>query len=186
MSRGKTVMYIDNSNIFRGCKKSGWRHSYKKIHQYLEEQEGAIWETHFFASEDPNPRDKQSYFYQALRRELGYQLHLFPLGVRKVVCTSCTHEEWVPNEKGVDVGLVTQLLKDLRNNVFETAVIMSGDRDYMDAILEVRNAGRKVELISWRWSLSKEILEMCQERNIPILFLEDFRENFEKPLGDIL
>jgi uncharacterized LabA/DUF88 family protein len=86
----------------------------------------------------------------------------------------------------VDVGLVTQLLKDLRNNVFETAIIMSGDRDYMDAILEVRNAGRKVELISWRWSLSKEILEMCQERNIPILFLEDFREKFEKPLGDIL
>ncbi len=185
MSRGKTVMYIDNSNIFRGCKKSGWRHSYRKIHEHLE-AEGPIWETHFFASEVDNPREKQVGFYHSLRRELGYQLHLFQLGSRKVICTSCGRDEWVPNEKGVDVGLVTQLLKDLRNNVFETAIIFSGDRDYMDAILEVRNAGRKVEILSWRWSLSNDIMEICKEKNIPITFIEDHRDNFEKQMGDLI
>ncbi len=185
MTRGKSIMYIDNSNIFRGCKRSGWRHSYKKIHDYLE-KEGSIWETHFFASEESNPRDKQNYFYQALRRDLGYQLHLFQLGVRKVTCSQCGHEETVPSEKGVDVGLVTQLLKDLRNKVFETAIIVSGDRDYRDAILEVRNAGCKVELVSWRWSLSREIQEICEEKNIPIIFLEDYQQEFEKGPGEVI
>jgi uncharacterized LabA/DUF88 family protein len=186
MAAGRTVLYIDNSNIFRGCKRSGWRPSYQRVREWLEHEEGPIVKVHFFASEQSVPREKQGRFYQALKSELGFQIHTYQLAHRKMKCGRCGHQEWVPAEKGVDVGLVTQLLKDLRNNVFETAVIMSGDRDYMDAILEVRNAGRKVELISWRWSLSKEILEMCQERNIPILFLEDFREKFEKPLGDIL
>ncbi len=185
-SSGKIVLYIDNSNIFRGCKKSGWRPSYKKVTDYLEDAEGHIWDVHFFASEQDVPREKQSRFYKALQQDLGFQVHTYKLAHRKVICPKCGQEEWVPTEKGVDVGLVTQLMKDLRNDAFDTALVMSSDRDYLDAVLDVRDAGRKVKIIAWRWTLPQEVISLCRDRNVNLIFLEDYQEQFEKPQGDVL
>ena len=186
MAPGKTVLYIDNSNIFRGCKRSGWRPSYKKIREFLESSEGPIGGVHFFASEQEVPREKQSRFYVALKDELGFQLHTYRLAHRKVICPGCGHEEWIPTEKGVDVGLVTQLLKDLRNDAFDTALVMSSDRDFMDAIVEARNAGHQVKIVAWKWTLPSESIHLCREKNIHLIFLEDFREQLEKPQGAVL
>ena len=186
MPPGKTVLYIDNSNIFRGCKKSGWRPSYRKVREFLEEREGPIWDVHFFASDQEVPREKQARFYHALKDELGFQVHTFHLAHRKVTCKECGRKEWIPTEKGVDVGLVTQLLRDLRNDVFDTALIMSSDRDYFDAVLEVRQAGRKVKIIAWKWNLSPEAMKLFRDKNINLLFLDDWRDKLEKPHGKVL
>jgi len=186
MDAGKTVLYIDNSNIFRGCKKAGWRPSYKRIKEFLEDEEGRIWDVHFFASEQEVPREKQARFYRALIHDLGFQLHTFKLTHRKVVCPKCGHEEWIPAEKGVDIGLATQLLRDLKNNVFDTALVMSSDRDYLDALMEIRNAGRKVKLIAWKWTLPQEVIKTCNKNNIGLVFLEDCRDKLEKPRGEVL
>lgn len=186
MSAEKTVLYIDNSNIFRGCKKSGWRPSYKRVKEFLQDQEGRIWDIHFFASEQEVPREKQARFYRALKENLGFQLHTFRLAHRRVCCPSCGCEEWIPTEKGVDVGLVTQMMRDLRNDAFDTALVMSSDRDYLDAILEVSKAGRKVKIIAWKWTLPPETIDICREKNISVIFLEDCREQLEKPQGEVL
>lgn len=186
MASGKTTLYIDNSNIFRGCKRSGWRPSYRKVRDFLESTQGPLGDIHFFASEQESPREKQSRFYSSLKEELGFSLHTFRLAHRKVSCPGCGHEEWIPAEKGVDVGLVTQLLKDLRNDRFETALVMSSDRDYLDAILLVMDTGRKVKIVAWRWTLPPDSIQVCQHNNIDLVFLEDFRDQLEKPQGAVL
>jgi uncharacterized LabA/DUF88 family protein len=180
------VLYIDNSNIFRGCKKSGWRPSYRRIKEFFETEEGQLWDVHFFASEHELPREKQVRFYQTLKNDIGFQVHTFRLANRKVICPHCGKEELVPAEKGVDVGLVTQLLRDLKNSAFDTAIIMSSDRDYLDAILEVRSSGRKVKILAWRWTLTADHIQLCKEKSVQFMFLEDFREHFEKPQGEVL
>jgi len=35
-SRGKTIMFVDNSNIFHGSRQAGWRVDAKKLHAKLE------------------------------------------------------------------------------------------------------------------------------------------------------
>jgi hypothetical protein len=35
-ARGKTIMFIDNSNIFHGSRLAGWRIDAKKLHAKLE------------------------------------------------------------------------------------------------------------------------------------------------------
>ncbi len=180
------MLYIDNSNIFRGCKKSGWRPSYKRVRDFINGSDGQVWDVHFFASEQEVPREKQARFYRALRNDLGFQLHTFKLAHRKVSCPHCGKEEWIPTEKGVDVGLITQLFQDLRNEAFDTAYVMSSDRDYMQALLEVRAAGRKAGIIAWKWTMPAEALDLCRQRSIDLLFLEDHREQFEKPQGEVL
>jgi len=186
MTTGRTILYIDNSNIFRGCKRSGWRPSYRKTREFLEATEGPIESVHFFASEQEVPREKQSRFYSSLKEDLGFSLHTFRLAHRKVSCPGCGHEEWIPAEKGVDVGLIIQLYKDLRANSFDTALVMSSDRDYLDAIIDIRDAGRKVKLVAWRWTLPPESIQLCQRNEVGLVFLEDFREQLEKPQGAVL
>jgi hypothetical protein len=103
-----------------------------------------------------------------------------------VACPGCGHEEWIPAEKGVDVGLITQLFKDLHHDRFETALVMSSDRDYLDALLEITDSGRKAKIVAWRWTLPPDSIQLCQRHNIDLVYLEDFREQLEKPQGAVL
>src|SRR5215208_1793062 len=49
-SRGKTICFIDNANVFYGQQDSGWRIDWEKFIKHLEQDE-PIWQTYFFASE---------------------------------------------------------------------------------------------------------------------------------------
>lgn len=186
MAGARTILYIDNSNIFRGCKKSGWRPSYKRVRDFLASLNGSVDAVHFFASEQEVPREKQARFYRALQEDLGFTLHTFRLAQRRVSCPNCGKVEWVPTEKGVDVGLVTQLMKDFYRENFDTAMVMSSDRDYLSALAEISEAGREVSLVAWKWTLPPETVNFCQDKNINLVFLEDHRDEFEKPQGEVL
>jgi len=188
MSPARKALYIDNSNIFRGCKKSGWRPSYRKIKDFLGEEEGeeCDFNVHFFASEQEVPREKQARFYRALRSDLGFSLHTFKLAHRRVNCPACGREEWIPTEKGVDVGLVTCLMSDLINGEFDVAFVMSSDRDYMDAIVQVKKNGKDIKIIAWKWTVTPDTVQVCRNNGIDLIFLEDHKDAFEKPQGDVL
>jgi hypothetical protein len=46
MTRGRTIVFIDNSNVFHGQRTAGWRIDARKLHQFLE-REGEIWQAFF-------------------------------------------------------------------------------------------------------------------------------------------
>lgn len=50
--------------------------------------------------------------------------------------------------KGTDVNLATQLLIDLYENNFDTALIISNDTDYKMAVHQVRKKGKKIFVVS--------------------------------------
>ena len=52
---GKTIVYIDNSNIYRGGKDTGWLPEYEKLMRFLEKLGGNLWDVHFFAIEEREP-----------------------------------------------------------------------------------------------------------------------------------
>jgi uncharacterized LabA/DUF88 family protein len=53
-------------------------------------------------------------------------------------------------EKGTDVNLATQLLIDLYENKFDTALIISNDTDYKMAVNQVRLKNKKIFVVSTR------------------------------------
>jgi len=178
MQRGRAVMFIDNSNIFQNLKlvRPGYRIDYKKLHKKIEEG-GEIWETYFFAAErEGAPRETQTAFFEVLRRELNYNIVLAGLKVKTVTCRFCgqTHEAYI--EKGVDVGLATRLLSLLYSNAFDTAIVVSGDGDYVEVVREVRRLGRKVQIVSFRESLSKELANLSSSDPI---YLDDIANEIE-------
>ena len=175
MDRGKTILFVDNSNIFQGSRHAGWRIDAKKLYERLCE-DGPIWQTFFFAAVTHPPRYSQTGFYRMLKEELHFETIILPLGKRTTTCRKCGDNRVVPTEKGVDVALATKLLMLAQSRSFETAIILSGDKDYLETVQAVKSQGLRIEIVSWRASLSQEL---GHESSANVLFLDDLRSAIE-------
>lgn len=85
MPRGKTIVFIDNSNIFHGCTAAGCRIDAKKLMHLIEER-GTIWQTVFFASATDPPRFQQTNFYRFLKETLHFETVILGLSRRTIKC----------------------------------------------------------------------------------------------------
>ena len=175
MPKGRTIAFIDNSNVFHGQLTAGWRIDAKRLHEYLE-QEGDIWQTFFFASVTDPPRYQQTAFYRFIKNEMRYEVVLFKLGQKTIHCLNCNSSKRVPVEKGVDVGLATKLLTLANNRAFDTAVLVAADKDYLETVRTVKNNGLRVEIVAWRGTISPE---MESESSRPTVYFDDIRSNIE-------
>jgi uncharacterized LabA/DUF88 family protein len=174
--RGKTICFIDDSNIFHGQLEAGWRIDWTKFDKWLE-QTGPIWQTHYFGSVHREPTEQESNFFDFIKETLRWELTTYELGRRTVRCSECGHEETVPTEKGVDVGLAIKMLTLGINRAYETAILVAGDRDYLETVQFLKGLGLRVEIIAWRKGLSSDLEAEASE---PVTYLDDLRGKLEK------
>jgi uncharacterized LabA/DUF88 family protein len=175
-TRGKTICFIDNANVFHGQQDAGWRIDWEKFLRYLEQDE-PIWQTYFFASETDPPREEAVGFYQFLKEQLRWEVVLYTLGKKTVRCQHCDHTDTVLTEKGVDVGLATKMLTLGINQAYETALLVSGDSDYLETIKYLKSMGLRVEVASWRSGLSEAV---ATESSAPVILLDDIKDEIIK------
>ena len=175
-TRGKTICFIDNANIYHGQADNNWRIDWEKFTRFLEEK-GEVWQTYFFASETDPPSDGATAFYQFLKENLRWEVVLYPLGKRTQRCNDCGHEHTSYAEKGVDVGLATKMLMLAVNQAYETAILVSGDRDYVETVQHIKGRGLRVEVIAWHAGLAADLEA---ESSAPVVYLDDLRGQIEK------
>jgi len=175
MDRGRTIVYFDKSNIFQGQIQLGWRIGPEKLIHKLEGN-GKIWQTHFFAAVTDPPRFAQTAFYKRLKEQLHWETHLFTLGSKTVWCKTCGTKRIQRTEKGVDVAIANQMLRHAYTRAFDTAILVSGDKDFLDTVRTIKNLGMRVEIISFRHSLSRE---MKNESSVAPVIIDDFRSEIE-------
>jgi uncharacterized LabA/DUF88 family protein len=175
-NRGKTICFIDNANIFHGQHNAGWRVDWEKFLTYLEQEE-PIWQTYFFASEQDPPDVQAVAFYNFLKERLRWEVVLYPLGKRTIRCNNCDNSHTVPTEKGVDVGLATKMLMLAMNQAYETALLVSGDSDYLETVKYIKGMGLRVEVVSWQGCLSDSL---AAESSAPVLYLDDLKPHIRK------
>ncbi len=168
-------MYFDNSNIFHSQHQAGWRIDAKKLLDELQKN-GDIWQTHFFAAVTDPPRFSQTAFYRMLKNELHWETVLFPLGVKTHKCKKCGATWKTGAEKGVDVAIATRLLTHSMNRAFETAILVSGDKDYLETVRTVKAHGLRVEIVGFRRSLASDLVN---ESSAPVVYLDDVRSEIE-------
>jgi uncharacterized LabA/DUF88 family protein len=63
------------------------------------------------------------------------------------------------------------------SRAFETALLVSGDRDYLETVKYVKGMGLRVEIITWRDGLSDDL---AAESSAPVLFFSDIQDEIEK------
>ncbi len=176
INRGRTICFIDNSNVFLGGRNAGWQVEWRKFEAYLCTLD-RIWQTHFFASEQDPPKAIQTSFYQYIKNTLRWELHLYELGKKTTTCSNCGCKEIVPAEKGVDVGLATKMLILGVNKAYDTAILVAGDKDYLETVKFIKNLGLRVEIISWQQSLSSDL---AAESSSPVIKIDSLRAQIEK------
>ena len=174
-ARGKTIVYFDNSNVFHGQLDAGWRIDAEKLQAHLE-RTGDVWQVYFFAAVSDPPRYKQTNFYKRLKEQLHWETIIFPLGTKTVKCKKCGGAWRTATEKGVDVAIATKMLTHAINRAFETAILVSGDKDYLETVKAVKSMGLRVEIVSFRNSLSEEL---ANESSSPVMYFDDIRSAIE-------
>ena len=65
------------------------------------------------------------------------------------------------SQKGVDVDLAINMVSDAYRDMYDTAIIVSGDADFVPAVKMVRELGKKVEGVGCSDSTSNELRLSC-------------------------
>jgi uncharacterized LabA/DUF88 family protein len=77
-------------------------------------------------------------------------------------------------EKGVDIMIATDLLQMAWNDLYDTAVLVSGDGDYTYAVQSVKNLGKHVEVAAFSSNLAWELANIADDR---VLFTPEYFSN---------
>ena len=67
-------------------------------------------------------------------------------------------------EKGVDIMVATDLLKQARDNLYDVAILVSGDGDFAYAVQAVKDLGKHVEIAAFPSNLSWELANVADDR----------------------
>ncbi|MCA1945133.1 MAG: NYN domain-containing protein [Desulfovibrio sp.] len=178
--RGKTICFIDNANIYRGVGKAGWRIDWKKLQEFIEKG-GPVWQTYLFGTDMTSPSGAEASpsssdaFYHFVRSQLHWHVKLYEPRSYVTTCRNCQYTRSMLEEKGVDVGIATKMLILALNKGYDTAILMSGDGDLYECVHYILNLGIRVEIISWKDQLAREMFDIASN----VTFFDDIRSEIE-------
>ena len=178
--RGKTISFIDNANIYRGVGKAGWRIDWKKLQEFIEKG-GPVWQTYLFGTammqteRDAPTASSSEAFYHFVRSQLHWHVKLYEPRTYTTTCRNCQHTRSMIEEKGVDVGIATKMLILALNKGYDTAILMSGDGDLYECVHYILNLGIRVEIISWKDQLARELFDVASN----VIYFDDIRDEIE-------
>ncbi len=171
----RVMIFIDGSNILHALLRLKERGSelkldYQKLVNVLVGGR-ELRRAYFYCGKSSPPSEGQERFLKSLQR-MGIAVETRELRQRTIRCSECKHEFSKPVEKGVDVALVTGLLSLNFKNAYDTAIIVGGDKDFLDAIEVVKEHGKRVEIAAFMDSISQE-LQLKADKFIPLDTMKD-------------
>jgi uncharacterized LabA/DUF88 family protein len=100
-------------------------------------------------------RPLSDFLRNVLNRKVGYQVKIFERKpAKRVRCPECAQEILAcPHcskplrrtvEKGVDTAIATDMFQQAWDNTYDSAVIMSSDRDYIPMVNFLQTRGKKI------------------------------------------
>jgi len=139
----RVMIFIDGSNLYHALK-AAIRHARIDFQHLCERLVGPgrdLVRAYYYNSpvnqaEVPEQYRKQQKFFGYLRRLPYFEVRLGRLARRG--------DHLV--EKGVDVRLAVDMLANASTDLYDVAVLLSGDADFSDAVQAVKNLGKHVEL----------------------------------------
>lgn len=106
-------------------------------------------------------RRGQQRFIGALDRTPYLEVRLGKLVQRNLVCRECgaSHVRWA--EKGVDMRMGIDMLLAASKDLYDTAILVTGDGDLAEAVRAVKGLGRHVEVVSFERGRAYELVQVA-------------------------
>jgi len=144
--------YVDGFNLYhaiknnRNCHKLKWIDMQALAQQFVKPPDSLAVARYFTAyaewglAGNPNrqARLQRHRTYTRALRGVGVEVHLGKFVTKDRFCPSCHETNKGHEEKQTDVNIAIQLLEDAIRNVYDKAIIVSGDSDLVPAILAVK------------------------------------------------
>ena len=145
MADERVMIYIDGSNLYHSLKTVCGRTDldFREFALRLADKRTLVRGYYYNAPKDqvkePDQYARQQQWFDYIRQVPYTELRLGRL----------VYRGWpkvAPYEKGVDVRLATDMLVHGFRNNYDTAILVSGDNDFSDALQAVKELGKHVEV----------------------------------------
>ncbi|MFX1436374.1 MAG: NYN domain-containing protein [Promethearchaeota archaeon] len=151
----RIMIFIDNSNIFKGFQKYNIKADYEKFKTFIIRNrklqsiflyEGVIY---------PISQEKKKW-YEELSYRSGYEIKT---SFDKIASGGVI-------EKKVDINIAIDIISYAYEDAYDTAVLISGDGDFVPVIKKIKELGKNVEIWAFRYSLANALKEELNQKNI--------------------
>jgi uncharacterized LabA/DUF88 family protein len=162
MQRERIVIFIDGSNLYYSLKDlSIEKINFKKFLKFLSRDSLLIMTYYYNASLDISINQtkywEQQKFFNFLRQIPDFKV---------VLCRMRKHRKegnFIFDVKGDDIHLAVDLVSGAYENIYDTAVIVSGDEDFVPAIQKSQKLGKKVINAYFKSTSSNYLKSICDE-----------------------
>ena len=163
----RVAVFIDGSNLYHSLEENCKRFDldFAAFAAKLC-KDRALYRTYYYNVQRDSDRNPQAYqdqqkFLTALYNTPYLEVRLGGYKVRGDVAV----------EKGVDVMVATDLLRLAFDDLYDVAVLVTGDGDFAYAVQAVKNMGKHVEIAAFPANLSWELANVADDRE---LFTPDY------------
>ena len=149
MAVQRVAVYIDGFNLYYGLKSKGWRRYYwldlrRMAENLLRPRQELVMVRYFTTRISPEPQDpgktvRQNTFLEALATLQDLYIHYGKYMPKEQTCLNCRATWQTYEEKMTDVNIAVELLGDAQDDVFDTAIIISGDSDLTGPVTAIRS-----------------------------------------------
>jgi uncharacterized LabA/DUF88 family protein len=141
----RVEVFVDGFNLYFGIVEAGFVHSKwldisSLVKSYLTPNQQLVSIKYFTSriTNNPQKQKRQTTFIEAIETT-GIQVIYGLYKAIDIECRNCGHTWSVSNEKMTDVNLATHLMMDAYKNIYDTAILISGDSDLVPSIKAVHN-----------------------------------------------
>lgn len=160
----RVIVSIDGSNFYHLCR-DNFSHTAVDIGRFVDGLMRGRQLVRIYYYNCPLPQDTdeeirsaQQKFFGALQRVPYLELRLGRLVRRDSVCPNCHMAHTGYEEKGVDMRIGIDLLKGAHSDLYDTAVLVTGDSDLREAVQAVKDFGKHVEIVEFPHGTSRELV----------------------------
>ncbi len=158
----RVAIFIDGSNLYHALRDNFGRFDLNFTEFTAKLCAGRpLFRTYYYnALQDPAQRPEghreQQEFLDTLKKTPYLEVRL---GGMKL-------SQGVPVEKGIDIMLATDLLHFGWNDLYDVAILVSGDGDFAYALQAAKNMGKHVEVAYFESNISRSMLEVADNRHL--------------------
>ena len=144
----RVAVYVDGFNLYYGLRSKGWRRYYwldlrRLSEQFLRTGQRLVLVRYFTAGvfaepHDPDKPVRQNTYLEALETLPDLHVHKGYYRAKEQRCSACGAVWQTYEEKTTDVNIAVELLGDAQDDVFDTAIVVSGDGDLAGPVRAVR------------------------------------------------
>ncbi len=158
----RVAIFIDGSNLYHALQGNFGRHNLN-FAEFANKLVGTrqLFRTYYYnilqdPTRWPDAHREQQEFLDILRKTPYLEVRL---GSTKMA-------QGGPVEKGIDIMLATDMLHFAWRDLYDVAVLVSGDSDFAYALQAVKNIGKYVEVAYFERSISKDLLDVADNQHL--------------------